>query len=109
MQNANLEQFLVCASRARFAAAGREAQSPDPLDHGAACLDNIYPTMEIPPMNNKSISPNLQQPVDRVPTGQLPSALAELSEASLSSGGALSSGTLNGVDMCRCSFGGDED
>jgi bacteriocin leader peptide (microcyclamide/patellamide family) len=37
-------------------------------------------------MNNKSITPNPQQPVDRVPTGQLPSALAELSEAALSSG-----------------------
>ena len=36
-------------------------------------------------MNNKSITPNPQQPVDRVPTGQLPSALAELSEAALSS------------------------
>ena len=35
-------------------------------------------------MNNKSITPNPQQPVDRVPTGQLPSALAELSEAALS-------------------------
>jgi bacteriocin leader peptide (microcyclamide/patellamide family) len=34
-------------------------------------------------MNNKSITPNPQQPVDRVPTGQLPSALAELSEAAL--------------------------
>ena len=34
-------------------------------------------------MNNKSITPNPQQPVDRVPTGQLPSALAELSEATL--------------------------
>ena len=41
------------------------------------------PATEIPPMNNKSISPNPQQPVDRVPTGQLPSALAELSEATL--------------------------
>jgi bacteriocin leader peptide (microcyclamide/patellamide family) len=35
-------------------------------------------------MNHKSITPNPQQPVDRVPTGQLPSALAELSEAELS-------------------------
>ena len=37
-------------------------------------------------MNNKSITPNPQQPVDRVPTGQLPSALAELSEAALRAG-----------------------
>ena len=36
-------------------------------------------------MNNKSITPNPQQPVDRVSTGQLPSALAELSEAALES------------------------
>ena len=35
-------------------------------------------------MNKKTISPNLQKPVDRVPTGQLPSALAELNEAALS-------------------------
>ena len=40
-------------------------------------------------MNNKSITPNPQQPVDRVPTGQLPSALAELSEAALSAEGVL--------------------
>ena len=40
-------------------------------------------------MNNKSISPNPQQPVDRVPAGQLPSALAELSEAELSARGVL--------------------
>ncbi|MEA5420815.1 DUF5837 family cyanobactin class RiPP [Spirulina sp. CCNP1310] len=36
-------------------------------------------------MNKKNISPNPQQPVDRVPTGQLPTALAELSEESLGS------------------------
>ena len=60
-------------------------------------------------MNNKTITPSFPQPVDRIASGQLPSALAELSEAALSSGGALSSGTLNGVDMCRCSHGGDED
>ncbi len=40
-------------------------------------------------MNNKSITPNPQQPVDRIPTGQLPSALAELSEAELSARGVL--------------------
>jgi len=72
-------------------------------------LDNIYLTMEIPPMNNKSISPNLQHPVDRVPTGQLPSALAELSEAEISAG-VLPSGTYNdGTRWARCSYdGGDE-
>ena len=40
-------------------------------------------------MNNKSITPNPQQPVDRVTTGQLPSALAELSEAEISAEGVL--------------------
>ena len=35
-------------------------------------------------MNKKNIIPNPQQPVDRVPTGQLPTLLAELEEASLS-------------------------
>ena len=40
-------------------------------------------------MNHKSITPNPQQPVDRVPTGQLPSALAELSEAALNSMGEV--------------------
>ena len=58
-------------------------------------------------MNNKSITPNPQQPVDRVPTGQLPSALAELSEA------ALSSGVLPQVSLARewgyCSYDGDDE
>jgi len=66
-------------------------------------------------MNNKSISPNLQQPVDRVPTGQLPSALAELSEAALS--GTLTSDVLPLVDangrwigcMGGCSYDGDDE
>ena len=31
-------------------------------------------------MNKKNINPNPTQPVDRIPTGQFPSALAELSE-----------------------------
>ena len=87
---------------------GREAQSPGPLDHGAACLDNIYLTMEIPPMNNKSISPNLQQPVDRVPTGQLPSALAELCEAQLD-GGIGSSADKLCLAPCLCSYDGDDE
>ncbi|MEB3883425.1 DUF5837 family cyanobactin class RiPP [Lyngbya sp. CCY1209] len=34
-------------------------------------------------MNQKNISPNPQQPVDRVPAGQLPTALAELSEEAI--------------------------
>jgi bacteriocin leader peptide (microcyclamide/patellamide family) len=61
-------------------------------------------------MNNKSISPNLQQPVDRVPTGQLPSALAELSEAALSAGENVNA-TIVLCDMgyCLCSFDGDDE
>ena len=39
-------------------------------------------------MNKKTITPNPQQPVDRVPTGQLPTALAELSEDALGCGSA---------------------
>ena len=35
-------------------------------------------------MNKKNITPNPQQPVDRVTTGKLPNLLAELEEASLS-------------------------
>jgi len=70
-------------------------------------------------MNNKSITPNPQQPVDRVPTSQLPSALAELSEAALSD--TLRSDVLPGyvggikVDIndgyggCLCSYDGDDD
>ena len=42
-------------------------------------------------MDKKNITPNPAQPIDRVPTGQLPSALAELSEETLSSGALLPS------------------
>ena len=62
-------------------------------------------------MNNKSITPNLQQPVDRVPTGQLPSALAELSEAALSD--TLRSDVLPlemcSIGGCLCSYEGDDE
>jgi len=34
-------------------------------------------------MNKKNITPNPSQPVDRVPTGKLPAALAELSEEAI--------------------------
>ena len=57
-------------------------------------------------MNNKSITPNPQQPVDRVPTGQLPSALAELSEATLSDTAVLPSG---GCCIFICSYDGDDE
>jgi len=56
-------------------------------------------------MNNKSITPNPQQPVDRVPAGQLPTALAELSEAELSAG-------VGGSLACSCyacSYDGDDE
>jgi len=65
-------------------------------------------------MNNKTITPSFQQPGDRIASGQLPSALAELSEAALS--GTLTSDVLplgfcNGfmVGPFLCSYdGGDE-
>jgi bacteriocin leader peptide (microcyclamide/patellamide family) len=72
-------------------------------------------------MNNKSITPNPQQPVDRVPTGQLPSALAELGEASLCSSDLLTgfgaSGMLVGPSVKglgrgtggNCSYDGDDE
>jgi bacteriocin leader peptide (microcyclamide/patellamide family) len=60
-------------------------------------------------MNNKSISPNLQKPVDRVPTGQLPSALAELSEAQLDGGIGSSSGPGMCMKPCLCSYDGDDE
>ncbi|MEK9511559.1 DUF5837 family cyanobactin class RiPP [Limnospira fusiformis PMC 851.14] len=57
-------------------------------------------------MNKKNISPNPQQPVDRVPTGQLPSALAELSEEAIGSLALASAGTCG---VCRCSYEGDDE
>ena len=58
-------------------------------------------------MNKKNITPNPQQPVDRVPTGQLPIALAELEEASLVSNLALPQNTY--IDHCRCSYDGEDE
>ncbi len=58
-------------------------------------------------MNNKSITPNPQQPVDRVPTGQLPSALAELSEATLEGANVLPGGFE--FCGCACSWDGDDE
>ena len=60
-------------------------------------------------MNNKSITPNPQQPVDRVPTGQLPSALAELSEAALSAGVLPGDGQFRGWFDEYCSYDGDDE
>ena len=56
-------------------------------------------------MNHKSITPNPQQPVDRVPTGQLPSALAELSEAALVDGCTPQDWFHYGT----CSYDGDDE
>ena len=60
-------------------------------------------------MNNKSITPNPQQPVDRVPTGQLPSALAELSEAALESAAGVLPLTSCAVAIPWCSYDGDDE
>ena len=65
-------------------------------------------------MNNKSISPNPQQPVDRIPAGQLPSALAELSEAELSARvlplSEARKTSSEGVYYCFCcSYDGDDE
>ncbi|UWU47802.1 DUF5837 family cyanobactin class RiPP [Limnospira platensis] len=57
-------------------------------------------------MDKKNISPNPQQPVDRVPTGQLPSALAELSEEAIGSQAQASFGC---EVSCRCSYDGDDE
>ncbi|MEI2422646.1 DUF5837 family cyanobactin class RiPP [Arthrospira platensis SPKY2] len=59
-------------------------------------------------MNKKNISPNPLQPIDRVPTGQLPSALAELSEEAIGSL-ALASGMPPCMPACRCSYEGDDE
>ncbi|UWU47803.1 DUF5837 family cyanobactin class RiPP [Limnospira platensis] len=59
-------------------------------------------------MNKKNISPNPLQPIDRVPTGQLPSALAELSEEAIGSLEALPS-WAHGGEACRCSYDGDDE
>jgi bacteriocin leader peptide (microcyclamide/patellamide family) len=57
-------------------------------------------------MNNKSITPSVQQPVNRVASGQLPSALAELSEAALTGSDVVASSPS--LCCCACSFDGDE-
>ncbi|WP_242052058.1 DUF5837 family cyanobactin class RiPP [Phormidium sp. FACHB-1136] len=67
-------------------------------------------------MNHKSISPNPQQPVDRVPAGQLPSALAQLSEEVLGGAVAPAGENSRGEPMCFvafcgcvCSYDGDDE
>ncbi|MFO7091620.1 DUF5837 family cyanobactin class RiPP [Limnospira platensis] len=58
-------------------------------------------------MDKKNITPNPQQPVDRVPSGQLPSALAELSEEAIGSLEALPAGIP--FPPCVCSYDGDDE
>ena len=60
-------------------------------------------------MNKKNITPNPQQPVDRVTTGKLPNLLAELEEASLSGTQTLPQMILEGSMMCRCSYDGEDE
>ncbi|BAI93358.1 DUF5837 family cyanobactin class RiPP [Limnospira platensis] len=59
-------------------------------------------------MDKKNISPNPQQPVDRVPSGQLPSALAELSEEAIGSLEALPAAGC-GLPPMFCSYDGDDE
>ncbi|MEX6779986.1 DUF5837 family cyanobactin class RiPP, partial [Limnospira fusiformis] len=47
-------------------------------------------------------------PIDRVPTGQLPSALAELSEEAIGSLEALPQG-FDPYNPCMCSYDGDDE
>ena len=61
-------------------------------------------------MDQKNISPNPQQPVDRQPTGKLPNLLAELEEASLSSASVIplfQEGIAH--DYCVCSYDGEDE
>ncbi|MCT7966922.1 DUF5837 family protein [Laspinema sp. D1] len=61
-------------------------------------------------MDKKNISPNPLQPIDRVPTGQLPSALAELSEEAIGSLEALPQNSLGDMGIpCICSYDGDDE
>jgi len=79
-----------------------QKEGPDPPKRSTVNLN------EETQMNNKSITPNPQQPVDRVPTGQLPSALAELSEAELSAG-VLPFKVVSIMCSCSCSYDGDDE
>ena len=65
-------------------------------------------------MNKKNITPNPTQPVERIPTGQLPSALAELSEDPLSGLHIVPAGFIPGFcpsfvpPGVTCSYDGDD-
>jgi bacteriocin leader peptide (microcyclamide/patellamide family) len=60
-------------------------------------------------MNNQNLMPNQAQPIDRITTGQLPSALAELSEEMLQGTdfGAEVTAAFVGIP-CVPSFDGDD-
>ena len=68
-------------------------------------------------MNKKNISPNPLQPIDRVPSGQLPSALAELSEEAIGSFAGIYASNAQDIQNAAefgfelvgaCSFDGDD-
>jgi bacteriocin leader peptide (microcyclamide/patellamide family) len=62
-------------------------------------------------MNKKNITPNPTQPVERIPTGQLPISLAELSEETLSSHVLPSFGLpewMAKLSPNQCSYDGDD-
>ena len=62
-------------------------------------------------MNQKNISPNPQQPVDRQPTGKLPNLLAELEEASLSSTFVMPAKSMGDLffGCAMCSYDGEDE
>lgn len=60
-------------------------------------------------MNKKIITPNPQQPVDRISTGQLPPVLAELQEDNLTASHVLPAGGKECWPSCGCSFDGDDE
>ena len=66
-------------------------------------------------MNKKNITPNPQQPVDRVTTGKLPNLLAELEEASLSGTHTLPLSFGGPFHFCagevptHCSYDGEDE
>ncbi|NEO84079.1 MAG: microcyclamide/patellamide family RiPP [Spirulina sp. SIO3F2] len=61
-------------------------------------------------MNKKNIAPQAQQPIVRKPAGQLPDALAELSEESLSQISLAASQDTKGCccTLCCCAFDDDD-
>ena len=61
-------------------------------------------------MNKKNITPNPQQPINRVTTGKLPNLLAELQEASLSGTHTLPQySKLEEATCIFCSYEGEEE